>query len=228
MTDKPQDNPTDAETVAETAACTFVASVCESGQSLLRLGEDLLAGWLGYDVHDAESRQQMRRTTAIGAGGVFGLGFLFGTRTGRTVLRDVAVLGGAAILGKAVVDAGAALVDRLGDPEPPRVSLLAAVIAWAAGGRAVTDAELHRIDARLEGLSASLRAALLDRNSHPVGDAGDIAARIAEPDLRREIYAIAALLAAPQGTAGRLALDRLARAFGYGEEEARRIRAEVA
>jgi len=164
-----EDHLTDAQTAADTLVGTFVGSICQSGQSTLRLGEDLLADWLGYDIRDEESRQQMRRTTAIGAGGLFGLGFLLGTRTGRSVLRDVVVLGGAAILGKAAVDAGAALVDRISDPAPRKVSLLASVIARATDGREVTQDEIaaHRRPAGSASRSPASGASGKIHRPHP-------------------------------------------------------------
>ncbi len=222
-----EDHLKDAQTAADTLVGTFVGSLCQSGSSTLRLGEDLLADWLGYDVRDEESRQQMRRTTAIGAGGLFGLGFLLGTRTGRSVLRDVIVLGGAAMLGKAAVDAGAAMVDRLSDPSPRKVSLLASVIARATGGRDVTPDEMRRIDARLDALPEARRAALLEKNTHRIHEAEELTERIEDPAMRREVFAISALLTGSGSEEDRQNLGRLARAFGYDDEQARLIRAEV-
>lgn len=222
-----EDHLTDAQTAADTLVGTFVGSICQSGQSTLRLGEDLLADWLGYDVRDEESRQQMRRTTAIGAGGLFGLGFLLGTRTGRSVLRDVVVLGGAAILGKAAVDAGAALVDRISDPAPRKVSLLASVIARATDGREVTQDEMRRIDARLEALPEARRQALLEKSTDRIHDADELTERIEDPALRREVFAISALLCGSGSDEDKQNLGRLARAFGYDDEQARLIRAEA-
>ena len=224
MNHSAEDHRADGGTAMDGLARSFIGSICESSQSAFRMGEDLLADWLGYDASDADSRQQMRRTTVVGAAGLFGLGFLFGTRTGRSVVYDLAILGGAAMLGKAAVDAGAAVIGHQGQAGPRKVSLLAVVIAAATPGRDVTQEEMHRIDARLDAMPEAQRAALLARTIGQIPDAEGLAGLVEEPLIRREVYAVSALLCAVGSPDAQDYLARLARALDLDEAEARALR----
>jgi uncharacterized membrane protein YebE (DUF533 family) len=206
---------------ADAAVTAFVGSLSQTGEQALRLTEDAAARWLGYDA-DPDSRARMRQTGAVGAGALVSLGMLLGSHTGRAFLWNGAVLAAAAVLGKAAAEAGAALAGEVAG-RLRRVSLLAAVISRASGGRTITPDEMRRIDERLDTLPEAVRTVLLARSEEDSLTPEDIDERFADPLVRREIYAISALIAAGGDEADQLRLSQLGDAFGLTPDEARAL-----
>lgn len=212
----------------EGIAAAFVDSLRDSGARSAQALEDLAAHCLGYGSDD-DARVRMRQTGAFGAGTLLALGVLLGTRTGRALLWNGGVVAGAALLGKAAVEAGTVAVDRgFGPGRKRRYSLLASVIARALAGRLPSPDQLQRIDRRLETLPAEARAELMEKAADRILEPEELDELVADPLIRRELFAISAILAEGGDEADQARLDRLARAFDLSAPEAGILRAEVA
>ena len=100
------------------------------------------------------------------------------------------------------------------------------MVAAAKADGHIDEEERSAIEAEMEGAPEAVRA-LMDEAMHAPADPESIAARVTGGQEKREVYAASALLCGRDHPMEVDYLDRLARALGLSEEEARRIEGDV-
>lgn len=218
----------------ETTARSLLDRLLTDGRSLARQAEDAAAQRLGVG-DDPASRQRLREAGLAGGAALGLAAMLLGGRRRGGLGRSALLVGGIGALGKiaadawartgAAPDAAAALLDDDGAEERARTLLFAMVAAAKADGH-IDDEEHSAIEAEIEDLPASVQG-LLGEAIAATPDPEAIARRVRDGQEGREVYAASALLCGRDDPRELDYLDRLARALGLSDEEARRIEADV-
>lgn len=218
------------------SARTLIDRLLGQGRDLAREAEDAAARRLGVG-DDPAARTGLRQAGLAGAGALGLLATLMGSRrrgaaggAGRLV-----VLGGVAALGKVAYDAwsrtgaggaGQAALAELGpesaEAERRAETLLHAMVAAAKADGHVDEEEASAIEAEMEDLPESARRLIRTAMSGSLTPE-QVAARVGGGQEAREVYAASALLSGRDHPGEAEHLDRLARALGLSEEEARGI-----
>lgn len=223
----------------------FLDQMLTQGQGMLRQGENAAAGRLGVGSDD-ESRRQMRNTALASGGAGAVLGLLMGSRGGRRMARNAAVIGGVGFLGKLAWDAwqksqGGGQVGAIaaqpgdrpihlledGTADRRARTLTLAIISAAKADGHIDDAERQAIEGQLESLPEAARGALTAALLRPADP--EAVAREAESDQeRREIYAASFMLCGKDHPDEVAYMDRLARALNLPPAQVRAIEAGFA
>lgn len=182
---------------------------------------------------DASARSLLARLLADGPsspgrGRAVGLlGLLAGRR--RVLARNAVLIGGLAVLGRLAVlalarDGAAAPLADAQDSEAERraTTLLHAMVAAAKADGHVDEEEESAIAAEMEDLPEAARNLMRQALASPLSPE-EIAARVEGGQEAREVYAASALLSGREHPGEVDHLDRLARALGLSEAEARAI-----
>lgn len=217
----------------DTTARSFLDRLLTDGRALAQQAEDAAAQRLGV-ADDAASRQGLRGAGLAGGAALGLAALLLGGRRG-TFGRSALLIGGIGTLGKIAADAwartgatpdtAAALLEDDGAEARAHTLLFAMVAAAKADGH-IDDEEHSAIEAEIEDLPASVRGLLGEAIAAPA-DPEAIARRVSGGQEGREVYAASALLCGRDDPREVDYLDRLGRALGLSEEEARRIEADV-
>lgn len=224
--------------MSDATARTLLERLLTDGRSLAQQAEDRAAQHLGVG-DDPASRQRLRQTGLAGGAALGLAALLLGGRRRNTFSRNALLLGGVGALGKVAMDAWARgggahalpaerAIGQLGDSdaeERARTILIAMVAAAKADGH-LDEEERSAIEAEMEDAPEAVRA-LIDEALRSPAEPEAIAARVAGGQERREVYAASALLCGRDHPMEVDYLDRLARALGIAEDEARRIEGEV-
>lgn len=215
----------------DSTARSFLDRLLTEGRGLARQTEDAAAARLG--VSDTpEARRSLREAGLAGAGAIGLLALLLGRRR-RGFARNALLVGGLGVLGRIAMDAwartGAApearsIADEAAE-ERARTLLFAMVAAAKADGH-IDEEEHSAIEAEIEDLPESVKGLLGEAIAARV-DAETVAARVRGGQEAREVYAASALLCGRDHPEEVDYLDRLARALGLSDDEARRIEADV-
>lgn len=197
------------------------------GKDIAQKGEDYLVDKLGVDDTDA-SRNALRK--GVGAGAAAGaLALLLSSRSGRKMV----TLGGLAGLGTIAYKAHKAgkmpksaddVIGLLKGPDAEIRSeiLMTAMVAAAKADGEISEHELALIEAKYEGASGDLRAAL---NTAP--KAYDVAKLAKSPQAAAEIYAVSCRIANGLNPKERDYLDKLAMALELEPQIAALIETDV-
>jgi len=197
------------------------------GKDIAQKGEDYLVDKLGVDDTDA-SRNALRK--GVGAGAAAGaLALLLSSRSGRKMV----TLGGLAGLGTIAYKAHKAgkmpksaddVIGLLKGPDAEIRSeiLMTAMVAAAKADGEISEDELALIEAKYEGASGDLRAAL---NTAP--KAYDVAKLAKSPQAAAEIYAVSCRIANGLNPKERDYLDKLAMALELEPQIAALIETDV-
>ena len=224
--------------MSDATARTLLERLLTEGRALAQQAEDSAAGRLGVG-DDPASRQSLRQTGLAGGAALGLAAMLLGSRRRGSFSRNALLLGGMGALGKVAMDAwsrgGGAhalsserAIGQLGDSdaeERARTILIAMVAAAKADGH-IDDEERSAIEAEMEDAPDAVRA-LIDEALRSPSEPEAIAARVTGGQERREVYAASALLCGRDDPREVDYLDRLARAMGLSEDEARHIEGEV-
>ena len=203
--------------------------ILTEGRSLARQAEDAAAQRLGVG-DDAAARQNLRQAGLAGGAALGLVAMLLGRRQaspGRSAL----LLGAIGMLGKLAFDGWTRAAPRdptlpLEESEARAQVLLFAMVAAAKADGHIDEEEHSAIEAEIEDLPLSIRGLLGEAIAAP-SDPEGIAARVQGGQEAREVYAASALLCGRDHPQEMDYLDRLARALGLPEDEARRIEADV-
>jgi uncharacterized membrane protein YebE (DUF533 family) len=217
----------------DTPARSFLDQLLTEGRDAAQRVEDAAAARLGVRDEPA-SRAGLRQAGIAGAGALGLLTLLLGRRRGG-MLRGALLLGGIGALGRVAMDAWArtgaapdpvqALLEDDG-AEARAATLLLAMVAAAKADGHIDEEEHSAIEAELDDLPPVVRGLLGEAIAAP-SDPLAIAARVRGGQEAREVYAASALLCGRDHPAEEDYLDRLARALGIADEEARRIERDV-
>lgn len=224
--------------MTDATARTILERLLTEGRSLARQAEDTAAQRLNVG-DDPASRQKLRQTGLAGGAALGVAAMLLGSRRRNSFSRNALLLGGLGALGKIAMDAwskqGGAhalpserAIGQLGDSdaeERARTILFAMVAAAKADGH-IDEEERSAIEAEMEDAPDAVRA-LVDEALRAPAEPETIAARVTGGQEKREVYAASALLCGRDHPMEVDYLDRLARAMGLSEEEARRIEGDV-
>lgn len=224
--------------MSDATARTLLERLLTEGRSLARQAEDSAAQRLG--VGDDPAARQRLRQTGLAGGAALGLAaLLLGNRRRSRFSRNALLLGGLGALGKVAMDAwsrqGGAhalpserAIGQLGDndAEDRARTLLVAMVAAAKADGHIDEEERSAIEAEMEDAPEPVRA-LIDEALRSPAEPEAIAARVTGGQERREVYAASVLLCGRDDPMEVDYLDRLARALGLPEDEARRIEGEV-
>ena len=207
----------------------FVDRLLTEGRSLAQQAEDAAAQRLGVG-DDAASRQRLRQAGLAGGAALGLVAMLLGRRRGSSAGRSALLLGGIAALGKVALDGWSRPAAQdpsrpLDEAEAHAQTLLFAMVAAAKADGHISEEEHSAIEAELEDLPDSVKGLLGEAIAAPV-DPAAIAARV-QPGHEHEVYAASALLCGRDDPTEEDYLDRLARALGLSEDEARRIEGDV-
>lgn len=182
---------------------------------------------------------EARARVAAGIAGAGALGLLatlMGGRRRGALGRNALLLGGLGALGKVAFDAwtrggasaGPRLADLDDDDEAERraTTLLHAMVAAAKADGHVNEEEESAIAAEMEDLPEAARNLMRQALAGTLSPE-EIAARVEGGQEAREVYAASALLSGREHPGEVDHLDRLARALGLPEAEARAIEDEL-
>lgn len=202
-----------------------------SGASdLARRGEDAAARAAGVG-DDPAARQDFRKGALGGAAGGAALALLLGTKTGRSLGQAGALAGGLAVVGKLAHDAwvkrqaGAAPAALPAPAEDARARvLLAALVAAAKSDGHVDRAEMALIRDRLGALGPEAQELLIAELAAPL-DAGALAARAPDPQLRHEVMAVTLAFTDPADPPEAAWREQVRTALGIAPEVAAEIEA---
>jgi uncharacterized membrane protein YebE (DUF533 family) len=214
----------------DTTARSFLDRLLSDGRALARQAEDAAAERLGVGESPA-ARADLRQAGLAGAGALGLVALLLGQRRQIGAARGALLLGGIAALGRVAAGAWArtaaapAALGEDADETRARTLLFALVAAAKADGH-IDEEEHSAIEAEIEDLPLSIRGLLGEAIAAP-SDPEGIAARVQGGQEAREVYAASALLCGRDHPQEMDYLDRLARALGLPEDEARRIEADV-
>ena len=215
-------------------ARTFLDRLLTDDRALAQRGEDLAAQRLGV-ADDAAFRARFRGAGLAGGAAVGLVAMLLGGRRRNTFSRSALLVGGIGALAKVAMDAWArqggtpdqAAAELVGDSaEAHARTLLLAMVAAAKADGHIDEEEHSAIEAELEDLPESVKGFLGEAIAAPANPEA-IAARVQGGQEGREVYAASALMYGPDHPAELDYLDRLARALGISEEEARRIEGDI-
>jgi uncharacterized membrane protein YebE (DUF533 family) len=214
----------------DTTARSFLDRLLSDGRALARQAEDAAAERLGVGESPA-ARADLRQAGLAGAGALGLVALLLGQRRQIGAARGALLLGGIAALGRVAAGAwartGAAPAALGEDADETRArTLLFALVAAAKADGHIDEEEHSAIEAEIEDLPLSIRGLLGEAIAAP-SDPEGIAARVQGGQEAREVYAASALLCGRDHPQEMDYLDRLARALGLPEDEARRIEADV-
>lgn len=201
----------------------------QEGRTLAQKGEEAAAQRLGI-ADDPAARERMRQAGLAGGAALGVAAMLLGGRRRNTFSRNALLVGGLSALGKIAFDAwqnkGAqvrALADLSEDEGEARArTLLFALVAAAKADGHIDDEEHSAIEAELEDAPEAVKALMGEAMARPA-DPEAIAAMVRDEAEGREVYAASALLCGRDHPDEQAYLDRLARALGLSDEEARRI-----
>lgn len=202
------------------------------GRDLARAAEDAAAARLGTG-DDPAARARLRQAGIAGASALGVLLALVGGRRRGRLSRNALVAGGVAALGRVAYEAwsrsgasgGQTALADLGDEDEAErraTTLLHAMVAAAKADGHVDEEEASAIEAEMEDLPDAARrlirtAMAMDHTPEAIG------ARVEGGQEAREVYAASALLSGRDHPGEVDHLDRLARALGLDEDEARAI-----
>jgi uncharacterized membrane protein YebE (DUF533 family) len=224
--------------MTDATARTILERLLTESRNLAQQAEDAAAERLGVGDDPAE-RQRLRQTGLAGGAALGVVAMLLGSRRRNSFSRNALLLGGLGALGKIAMDAWskgggqhalpserpiAQLGDR--DAEDRAHTILIAMVAAAKADGHIDEEEQSAIEAEMEDAPEAVRA-LMDEAMHAPSDPETIAARVSGGQEKREVYAASALLCGRDHPMEVDYLDRLARALGFTEEEARRIEGDV-
>lgn len=202
----------------------------------------------GRSLDDPAMKAKLRET-GLPAGAAIGVAaMLLGGRRRNSFSRNALLAAGAGALGKIAMDAwqkhqaqqqgqggGTAgllgadrPIDQLGEDESEtraRTLLFAMVAAAKADGH-IDEAEHSAIEAEMDDLPASVKGLMGEAIARPADPEG-VAAMVKGGVEAREVYAASALLCGRDHPQEVDYLDRLARALGIDDREAREIEGEV-
>ncbi|MBP1806740.1 tellurite resistance TerB family protein [Rubellimicrobium aerolatum] len=220
----------------DTPARSFLDRLLTEGRALARQGEDAAAQRLGVG-EDPASRQRLRQTGMAGGAALGVLAMLLGGRRHSRFSRNALLMGGLGALAKVAADAwarqggtseGRSLADLSEDEAEVRArTLLFAMVSAAKADGHIDEEEHSAIDAEVEDLPSAVKGLLGEAIAAPA-DPEAIAARVRGGAEGREVYAASALMCGRDHPLEVDYLDRLARALGIPDEEARRIEGELA
>jgi uncharacterized membrane protein YebE (DUF533 family) len=199
------------------------------GRALAQRGEDAAAERLGI-ADDPAARDRMRKAGLAGGAALGIAAMLLGGRRRNRFSRNALLLGGIGALGKIAFDAWQqkqgqprALADLSDDEGEGRArTLLYALVAAAKADGHIDDEEHSAIEAELEDAPEAVKGLIGEAMARPA-DPEAIAAMVRDEAEGREVYAASALLCGRDHPDETAYLDRLARALGLSDEEARRI-----
>jgi uncharacterized membrane protein YebE (DUF533 family) len=224
--------------MTDATARTILERLLTEGRTLAKQAEDTAAQRLNVG-DDPASRQKLRQTGLAGGAALGVAAMLLGSRRRNSFSRNALLLGGLGALGKIAMDAwskqGGAhalpserAIGQLGDSdaEDRAHTILIAMVAAAKADGHIDEEERSAIEAEMEDAPEAIRA-LMDEALHAPSDPESIAARVTGGQEKREVYAASALLCGRDHPMEVDYLDRLARALGLSEEEARRIEGDV-
>ena len=224
--------------MTDATARTILERLLTDGQSLARQAEDAAAERLGVG-DDPAGRQRMRQTGLAGGAALGIAAMLLGSRRRNSFSRNALLLGGVGALGKIAMDAWSKgggqhalpserAIGQLGDrdAEERAHTILIAMIAAAKADGHIDEEERSAIEAEMDDAPEAVRA-LIDEAMRASADPESIAARVSGGQEKREVYAASALLCGRDHPMEVAYLDRLARALGFTDEEARRIERDV-
>ena len=224
--------------MTDATARTILERVLTEGRTLAKAAEDAAAGRLGVGDDPAE-RQRLRQTGLAGGAALGVAAMLLGNRRRNSFSRNALLIGGLGALGKIAMDAWSKgggshalpserAIVQLGDrdaEERARTILFAMVAAAKADGH-IDEEEESAIEAEMDGAPEEVRA-LMNEALHAPSDPETIAARVTGEQEKREVYAASALLCGRDHPMEVDYLDRLARALGLSDDEARRIEGDL-
>ena len=160
---------------------------------------------------------------------------LLGGRRRNTFSRNALLVGGVGALARVAMDAWArqggtpdrAAAELVDDSAEARArTLLLAMVAAAKADGHIDEEEHSAIEAELDDLPESVKGFLGEAIAAPA-DPEAIAARVQGGQEGREVYAASALMCGRDHPVEVDYLDRLARALGISDEEARQIEGDI-
>ncbi|EYD76865.1 hypothetical protein Rumeso_01823 [Rubellimicrobium mesophilum DSM 19309] len=224
--------------MTDATARTILERLLTEGRALAQQAEDAAAERLGVG-DDPASRQRLRQTGLAGGAALGVAAMLLGSRRRSSFSRNALLIGGLGALGKIAMDAWSKgggqhalpserAIGQLGDrdAEDRAHTILIAMVAAAKADGHIDEEEQSAIEAEMDDAPEAVRA-LMDEALRAPSDPESIAARVTGGQERREVYAASALLCGRDHPMEVDYLDRLARALGLSEEEARRIEGDV-
>ncbi|WP_210529112.1 tellurite resistance TerB family protein [Rubellimicrobium arenae] len=217
-----------------TSVRSFLDRLLTEGRAVAQRGEDLAAQRLGIG-DDPSARARLRQTGLAGGAALGLLGLLLGQRRRGSLPRNALLIGGIGALGKVAMDAwsaqggasGRSVTDLDEDAaETHAKTLLFAMVSAAKADGHIDDEEQSAIHAELEDLPEAVKGFLGEAIAAP-SNPEVVATRVRNGHEAREVYAASALMCGRDHPQEMDYLDRLARALGISEEEARRIEEDV-
>lgn len=215
---------------------SILDQMLSGGRDLARRGEDAAAERLGYG--NAPDERGRMRNTMLASGAAAGvLGLMLGSKKGRKLAGNVAMLGGLGVLGKLAYDA---YRDRGGtEPQAPNVAELSgpeaetraiaitrAMIAASKADGHVDEAERAHIEEALGKLPAAVRGLVREEIDRPL-DASSVARLADSPQAGREIYLASLLVTGDDTLAEREYLNSLAQALRLDPDTVAELRRDV-